>query len=71
MYLWGRRRIVWGKTTLLYLERQESFVKLNTIYTECIYDMGIKKKPNIFNIDLLQIKNEDIKENAAQQISLI
>ncbi|MFN3478808.1 MAG: hypothetical protein ACK415_00345 [Thermodesulfovibrionales bacterium] len=63
--------IVWAMATLLYPERQDSFVRLKTEDIDRFYQQVIKKKEAIFNVDLTKIKDEELKKKAEKQIQSV
>ncbi|MDW8136762.1 MAG: tetratricopeptide repeat protein [Thermodesulfobacterium sp.] len=63
--------IVWAMITLLYPEKQESFVKLSKKDIERFHNMVVTKREKVFKVDLSGIKEEKIRIEAERQIQAL
>ncbi|MCX7981756.1 MAG: tetratricopeptide repeat protein [Syntrophales bacterium] len=63
--------IVWAMSTILYPERQQSFVKLSMDDINRFYNLVVEEKDNIFNIDLSKIKDSEIKKKAERELQSV
>ncbi len=63
--------IVWAMVTILYPEKQDSFLRIKTEDINRFYNLVTKKKDAIFDIDLSKIKDESIKKKAEKQLQSV
>jgi len=62
---------VWAMATILYPENQDTFMRIKTEDINRFYDMAVKKKNGIFNVDLSKIKNKEARANAEKQVNSV
>ncbi|MDI9562412.1 MAG: tetratricopeptide repeat protein [Pseudomonadota bacterium] len=62
---------VWAMATILYPENHDTFMRIKTEDINRFYEMAVKKKNGIFNVDLSKIKNKETRANAEKQINSV
>ena len=63
--------IVWAMSTILYPEREGSFVKLTMDDINRFYELVAKKKDAAFEENLTKIKNMDTRKKAEKQLQSV
>lgn len=63
--------IVWAMSTILYPEREDSFVKLTMDDINRFYELVAKKKGAAFEQNLTKIKNMDTRKKAEKQLQSV
>jgi len=63
--------VVWAMATILYPEKKDAFLNLTVDDITKFYDMAVRKKSGIFNVDHTRIKNKEARGNAEKQLNSV